>query len=83
MTGELMPHATVGALSAYLRDVDSAVEILKEFFASADVFWVSHAKVDPDFDPVRDDPRFTAMIAATEARLAAKATPEGANKNDT
>jgi hypothetical protein len=29
------------------------------------------AKVDPDMEAVRDDPRFQAMIAAAEARLAA------------
>ena len=30
------------------------------------------AKTDPDFDALRDDPRFKAMIAAAEARLAAE-----------
>ena len=31
---------------------------------------VNWAKVDPDLDPVRDHPRFKAMIASAEARLA-------------
>jgi len=26
--------------------------------------------IDPDLDPIRDDPRFKAMIAKAEARLA-------------
>jgi hypothetical protein len=30
----------------------------------------NHAKIDPDFDVIRDDPRFQAMVAAAEARLA-------------
>ncbi len=31
---------------------------------------LNHAKADPDLDPLRDDPRFQAMVAAAEARLA-------------
>jgi hypothetical protein len=32
---------------------------------------VNHAKVDPDLDPIRGDPRFQAMLAEAEVRLAA------------
>ena len=28
------------------------------------------ARTDPDLDPIRDDPRFQAMMAEAEARLA-------------
>jgi hypothetical protein len=34
---------------------------------------VDWAKVDPDLDPLRDDPRFQAMIAAADARVTAEA----------
>ena len=33
--------------------------------------FLHHAKVDPDLDPLREDPRFKAMMAAAEERLAA------------
>ena len=36
------------------------------------------APTDPDFAGLRDDPRFQAMIAAAEARLAAAKPAEGA-----
>jgi hypothetical protein len=34
--------------------------------------FLSHIKVDPDFMRLRDNPRFKAMIAAADARLAAE-----------
>jgi hypothetical protein len=33
--------------------------------------FLNHAKADPDLDPLRDDPRFKAMVAAAETRFAA------------
>jgi len=58
------------ALAGYLKDTDAALEMLAPVFEKMSVGLLIHAKVDPDFDLIRDDPRFKAMIEATEARLA-------------
>ena len=59
------------AVSAYLGDVDAALDLLGPFFLKTTESFVNHAKVDPDLNPIRDDPRFRAMIASATARLAA------------
>jgi hypothetical protein len=40
-------------------------------FARMTQDWLKHVTMDPDLAPLRDDPRFKAMLAETEARLAA------------
>ena len=64
-------------LGAHLRDTDGALGLLGSHLAQVTPSELAWAKVDPDMDAVRDDPRFQAMIAAAEARLAA-AKPAGA-----
>jgi len=53
------------------RDVDGALEMLGPVFESLAAGFLNHAKADPDLNPLRDDPRYKAMVAAAERRLAA------------
>jgi len=57
------------ALAIHLNDKDAALEMLGPAFEKIGVGTLNHAKIDPDFDTIRDDPRFKAMIAAAERRL--------------
>jgi adenylate cyclase len=58
------------ALTTHLQDVDGAIELLSLLFEKISIGLLNHAKADPDLDPLRDDPRFQAMVATAEARLA-------------
>jgi adenylate cyclase len=59
------------ALTTHLKQSDAALELLGPVFETLAIAWLNHAKADPDLDPLRDDPRFKAMVACAEARLAA------------
>jgi len=59
------------ALNARLGDGEGALEILEPIFADVSGAFLAHIKADTDLDSLRDDPRFQAMMAAAEARLAA------------
>jgi adenylate cyclase len=54
-----------------LEEYKAAIDVLGPLLESAYIDRLNHAKVDADLDPLREDPRFQAMIAAAEKRLAA------------
>jgi adenylate cyclase len=58
-------------LMAHLKDANAALAMLAPVLAQDPGANVRSAKFDPDFDALRGDPRFQAMLAAAEARLAA------------
>ena len=60
------------ALIVYLKDMDAALDMLGPVFETVTDGFLNYAKVDPDLELLRDDPRFQAMVAAAEARLAAE-----------
>ena len=68
----LMRYNLACALSAQRLDIEGAMELLGRFFETTPEGLLKHAKIDPDLDPIRDDPRFIDMVAKAEARLAAE-----------
>jgi adenylate cyclase len=54
----------------HLPDHEAALDLLEPFFERTAQGFLNHAKVDPDFEAIRDHPRFRAMMQAAEARLA-------------
>jgi adenylate cyclase len=65
----------VCSLSAHLHDIDGALEMLESLLPLMSASFVQYATVDPDLDPLHADPRFKAMIARAQARLAAAGSP--------
>ena len=58
-----------------LNELDDAIRLLEPVFRAAQPQNLNWFRVDTTLDPLRRDPRFEAMLAQAEARLAASATP--------
>jgi len=59
-----------------LKDKDAALDVLGQVFDTITDNFLPYVKGDPDLELLRDDPRYQAMIAAAEARLAAARAAE-------
>jgi adenylate cyclase len=74
----LMRYNFACNLATSLGDPDAALDMLGPVLERDAGNNLDAAKTDPDFAGLRDDPRFQAMIAAVEARLAAPNPADGA-----
>jgi adenylate cyclase len=62
------------ALAAQVNDTEGALKLLAPYFENVPTMTqVKHADVDPDLDPIRDDPRFQKMVANAKERLSTTA----------
>ncbi len=73
----MMQYNFACALSLHLKDAEGALELLGSVLARSPGEHLRLARTDPDLDPIRHDPRFQAMLAEAEARLAAKPVEAG------
>jgi len=71
-----MRYNFVCALAKHLHDEDAALEMLRPAFEQMGTGLIHHAKVDPDLDSIRDDPRFREMVATAERRLSTSGSRE-------
>ena len=62
-----MRYNLVCSLAAY--DKDAAIELLGSFVDRMNAMLVTHLAIDPDMDPIREDPRFTEILGAAQSRL--------------
>jgi len=73
----LMRYNFACALASYLNDPDSALDMLGPTLERDSGWLMSCLAVDPDLAGLRDDPRFQAMVAKAEARLATTNRADG------
>jgi adenylate cyclase len=59
-----------GCAFTELGELDVALDLLGPVFTRDAAETINWAKVDPDLDPLRQDPRFKSMMAQADARLA-------------
>ena len=70
-------HVNFACSLVRMRDIDGAMQLLETVMdrsSEGSQIWL---ETDNDFDPIRDDPRFQAMIDRTRARLAAESARAG------
>jgi adenylate cyclase len=65
------------ALLVDVGDAEAALEVITPFFERVESpGHIKHFEADPDFDSIRDDPRFKQLLASAKERLGMAAAAE-------
>jgi adenylate cyclase len=76
----VMRYNSACALLRRFGDPEEALKTLEPFFQSVtSTTWIWHAEADPDFEAIRGDPPFQAMLAAAKKRLGMTQEPAKAD----
>jgi adenylate cyclase len=67
--GNLNQHYNFACAMSRLHETDLAVELLEHVADKASEGLIRYIDSDPDFDPIREDARFLALMARAHARL--------------
>ncbi|MGN6058088.1 MAG: TIR domain-containing protein [Sphingomicrobium sp.] len=65
----LMRYHLAGMLAAYLDDRERAFSLLERNVPTVSNFHISMAETEPDFDALREDPRFEALLVRARKRV--------------
>jgi adenylate cyclase len=74
----LMRFHLAGMLATYLDDRQLALRLLERNLPTVSAFHINLAETEPDFDALRDDPRFDALLDRARKRLGIVQTAPGA-----
>jgi adenylate cyclase len=66
----LVRYNAACALTFHNADLEGALDLLQEYFERLESPGnIHHTEIDPDMDPLREDPRFVEMLASAKQRL--------------
>jgi len=72
----LMRYHLAGMLASYLGEKEQALRLLERNVPTVSSFHISMAETEPDFDALREDPKFESLLQRARKRLGIERTAD-------